>query len=39
MDVDKTVGAGVTELKIKGQAEVERRKNRWGDGNADDVRN
>ena len=38
MDVDRDQGTTVAELKIKGQAEVERRKNKWDDERTSDVR-
>ena len=37
MDVDQPSTAG-PELKIKGQAEIERRKSKWENEAADDVR-
>lgn len=38
MDVDRPVVGGSGELKIKGQAEIERRKSKWEEL-GDDVRN
>ena len=38
MDVDRNQGTTVTELKIKGQAAVERRRNKWDDEKTSDVR-
>ena len=38
MDVDRDQGTTMAELKIKGQADIERRRNKWDDEKNSDVR-